>query len=162
MKEFRNIGAFVLELAAVELAMHQHLHNGLEKVAQRIEKTAKDEIGTYQQAIGPFDAWEELHDATKADRVRQGFTENDPGLRTGEMRDSIEHRTEGLEAEIGSNDEKLVWFELGTDTQEPRAVLGTAVEHNHEAMLKILGHAAVTGLLGGQPMSADLEYDHEV
>ena len=57
--------------------------------ATLVEEEAKAEIGTYQDQAGPFIAWPELADSTKEDRTRQGFTENDPGLRSGAMRDSI-------------------------------------------------------------------------
>lgn len=162
MKEFGSLAAFAAEMVAVRAGVVFHLHKGLEAVATKIEHTAKREIGEYQAAVGPFPAWDELADSTKVDRVRQGFTENDPGLRSGQMRDSIEHRTQGLEAVIGSNDDRLVWFELGTEKQPPRPVLGPAVEHNRAAIKKIVGGAVVKGLLGGGSIPANLEYDHEI
>ncbi|WP_287496913.1 hypothetical protein [Pandoraea sp. CB10b_02] len=162
MKQFGSLAAFAAEIATLEAGVVFQLHQGLEAVATKIEHTAKKEIGEYQEAVGPFPAWEELAESTKADRVRQGYTENDPGLRSGQMRDSIEHQTQGLEAVIGSNDDRLVWFELGTTKQPPRPVLGPAVEHNHEAIRKIVGGAVVKGLLGGGSIPASLEYDHEV
>lgn len=162
MKEFGDIANFITHLAAVETNLISHLHNGLEKAAQVVEKTAKEEIGTYQQAIGPFPSWAALAQSTQDDRVQKGFSPDDPGLRTGQMRDSISHETVGLEAAIGSDDQNLVFFEFGTPKQPPRPVLGPAVEHNHAKIEELLGHATVHGLMGGQPVAARLGYDHEV
>lgn len=161
MKEF-GLGAFALELATIEVRTRKHLESGLERVAQRVEKTAKAELGTYQPEVGPFQDWAELAESTKADRVRKGFTEDDPGLRSGEMQNSVEHQVHGLEAEIGSNDQNLVYFEFGTAKQPPRPVLGPAVIHNEKAIRKILGQAVVTGLIGGELIHQSLEYDREV
>src|SRR4051812_36859265 len=115
----------LLELAAKlgEIALQQHEmeHHALEKAAVLVERRTKDKIGEYQDQAGPFIAWPELADATKADRVRQGYSEDEPGLRTGEMRDSIVHVVADGEAQVGSNDDKMVWFELGTSKQPPRS-----------------------------------------
>lgn len=100
-------------------------HNMLEHAGQVVEDEAKRLIGTYD-----YDPrWPELADATKKDRVHQGFPENEPGLRTGEMRDSIHHQVERSRStvHIGSDDDKLVWFELGTVHQPPRTVLKGAL-----------------------------------
>ncbi|HHW4682570.1 MAG TPA: hypothetical protein ACQGQI_05175 [Xylella sp.] len=161
MKSFRSLATCAAEMTALEAGVVFQLEKGLEAVAAKIGHTAKQALGQYQEAVGPFPGWEELADSTKADRVRQGYTENDPGLHSGQMRDSIEHQTQGLEAVIGSSDDRLVWFELGTTKQPPRPVLGPAVEHTREAIRKIVGSAVVKGLLGGRSIPASLEYDHE-
>jgi hypothetical protein len=162
MREFTSFAEFAVKLVELQVSEALALHHGLKRVALLVEKTAKDELGDYQNATGPFPAWAELKDATKSDRVRQGYTENDPGLRSGEMRDSIEHKVGGLEAEIGSNDDKLVWFELGTQKQEPRPVLGPAAFRNQRKIEHIIGHAAVTGLLEGTGIHPSLGYDFDV
>jgi len=162
MKEFGNFVAFAAELAALEAGVVFQLEKGLDAAAARVAQTARKELGAYQPAVGPFPAWEELADSTKADRVRKGYAENDPLLRTGELRNSISHQTRGLEAAIGSDSDVAVYQELGTPKIPPRPFLGPAVEHNHEAIRKIVGGAVVTGLLGGGSIPAGLEYDHEV
>lgn len=142
----------LLELAAklgeVALKQHEMEHRALEKAAVVVEKRAKARIGEYQDEAGPFIAWPELADFTKEDRLSKGFTENDPGLRTGEMRDSIEHKVEDGEAHVGSNDEKLAWFELGTVKQPPRSVLGGAVVDEMDKIIGIVGEEAVMALVG--------------
>jgi hypothetical protein len=157
-----SLASFATHLAVMEVAVIKELETGLEKVAAKVEKTAKAEIGHYQEAVGPFPKWTDLKDSTKDDRERRGFTRDDPGLRRGDMRDSITHQVGGFEAEIGSNDDHLVWFELGTSKQDPRPVLGPAVQHNHDAIHNVLGGAAVRGLLNGQSIPGHPEYDYEV
>ncbi|MDE2354946.1 MAG: hypothetical protein KGL17_07985, partial [Betaproteobacteria bacterium] len=126
MREFKDFQAFVRHLSALEQRTAGTIAKAATAAAIVIEAEAKSEIGTYQEGAGPFVAWQELADSTKRDRVAKGFTENDPGLRTGAMRDSIEHATDGAQAFVGSNDDHLVWFEQGTRTQPPRSVLGLA------------------------------------
>ena len=142
----------LMELAAkfgeIELRQHEMEHRALEKAAVVVEKRAKEKIGEYQDQAGPFIAWPELADFTKEDRLRKGFTENDPGLRTGEMRDSIEHTVIDNEAHVGSDDDKLVWFELGTVNQPPRSVLGGAVVDEMDKIIEIVGESAVASLVG--------------
>lgn len=143
-----GLAEFAIKLTEVALEAMEAERHALEKAAKLVENEAKSRVGHYQEAIGPFAGWAELADSTKADRVNQGFTENDPGLRTGEMRDSIEHKTEEHEAQIGSNNDKLVWFELGTSKQPPRAVLGGAACAKEAEVVSILGDGVVTALIG--------------
>lgn len=112
----------------------------LDYAGQMVEDEAKELLGTYD--YNP--RWPELADATKEDRLRKGFTENEPGLRTGEMRDSIHHERHGNTVHVGSDDDKLVWFELGTIHQPPRTVLKGAVlnrAHDIEHMVGKTLHA---------------------
>ena len=162
MKEFHSLEAFAAHLAAIQLETFHAMKHGLEKVAEQVEKTAKEEIGTYQEGIGEFDAWEQLADRTKEDRLRKGFTENDPLLRTGELRDSISHQVHDLEAAIGSDSDIAVYQEMGTAKIPPRPFLGTAVEHNKDRIKAIIGTAVVRGLMGGGAIPLGLGYDHEL
>ncbi len=161
MQYFSSLVEFAAHILTLKAAEALALHQGLKKVAEIVEKTAKSEIGEYQPQVGLFQAWPELKDSTKEDRVRQGFTENDPGLRTGAMRNSIDNQVSGLEAVIGSNDDHLVYFELGTKKQEPRAVLGPAALRSTDHIVNILGNAAVSGLLGNAHIDKSLGYDFE-
>ena len=164
MRSFGDLGSFASELVAVEVGFHMKLAKSLDGVAKKVKQTAKDELGEYQQAIGPFQSWDELADSTKKDRLSKGFNENDPLLRTGELRDSIEHQTDEnkLEASIGSNSDVAVWQELGTAKIPPRPFLGPAVEINREAIKRIVGGAVISGLLGKNSISQDYEYDHNI
>ena len=152
MKEFGDLASFAAHLVLAEVAAHKALEKGLDKAAAHIERAAKGKIGEYQEANGMHEAWPELADSTKEDRVRKGFTENDPGLRSGAMRDSISHETRGLESAIGSDDQNLVWFELGTDKQPPRSVLGAAAYESIDEVKKLVGGAVITGIVGGNSL----------
>jgi HK97 gp10 family phage protein len=149
MKQFNNIGDFLGHLATVAAHQNVALHRGLERCAQLMERTAKAEIGVYQSEIGDFPGWVELADATKAERVQQGYTENDPLLRSGSLRDSISHEIEGDTAAVGSTSDVMVYQELGTERIPPRPVLGPAALRNKEKIQRILGHAVAEGLLYG-------------
>jgi hypothetical protein len=143
-----TLAGFIEHLARVAVETKVAEHEALEKAALRVERRAKAEIGTYQDGAGPFAGWPELADSTKDDRVKQGYSENDPGYRSGEMGASIGHAVGDEEAVVGSNDDHLVYFELGTDHQPPRSVLGIAAVNEAEAVAEILGASAVKALVG--------------
>lgn len=140
MKEFSLTGfaALLTELAVVK----DTEHHALEAAAVVVETEAKRVLGTYEYG------WPELAESTKAQRIAQGYPENEPGLRSGEMRDSIAHVTFSEEAEIGSDDEHLVFFELGTVKQPPRQVLGGAAMHKEAEIVDFFGRTMVAHLSG--------------
>lgn len=144
--EFGSVTHFLVHLAEAQLAVHVASHRALDRAAAIIEKDAKQQIGTYQPDAGPFNAWPELADSTKQDRVSKGFSENDPLLRTGELRDSISREVHGHEAAIGSTSDVMVYQELGTDRIPPRPVLGPAAFKNKDRIEKVLGDAVVHAL----------------
>lgn len=148
MREFRSFGAFAAHLERLALEGHEVKHLALDKATEEIEKTAKGMIGDYQSAVGPFVAWEELADSTKAERASLGFSDNDPGFRSGEMRESIKSTVEDSEGVVGSNDPHLYWFDLGTPKQPPRPVLGPAAMHSKERVGRILGTTLFAWLAG--------------
>lgn len=162
MKQFGSLGAFAVELLALRIVTEKALEHGLEVAARTVEATAKAEIGRYQDEIGPFPAWAELAESTREDRVRQGFTGNDPLLRSGELLHSIGHETKGRQAVIGSTSEVAVYQEFGTAKIPPRPFMGPAVERNHEVIRTLVGTAAVQGLLGNAQIHQSLGYDHKI
>jgi phage gpG-like protein len=147
MSQFPSLGAFALHLATQHIQEQKSLERGLEKVAKLIEKSAKSQFGTYQRGTGPFEKWPPLAESTQEDRVQHGFSADEPLLRTGELRDSISHQVQGLRAVIGSTSDVMVYQELGTSKIPPRPVLGPAAIRRKKAIKKILGDAAVEGLL---------------
>ena len=158
MKQFGNLGAFAEHLLKAALAEEIAIREGLSKAAKVVEKEAKAEIGDYQGQDGPFVAWADLADATKADRVRQGFPEDEPLLRTGDLRDSIgtAMSPDGLEAQIGSNSDIAVYQELGTATIPPRSFLGGAMARKTDEVLAIVGASTATALVGDQVVNRAL------
>ena len=147
MREF-SLAGMAAHCAAMMAEVEHETHHALQRAAMIVEAEAKREIGTYQGQAGPFAAWAELTEATKADRVAKGFTENDPLLRTGDMRDTIGHRVAGHEAVVGSDSDIAVYQELGTSHIPPRSFLGGAAFRKAEEVAQTLGHAAVLGLVG--------------
>ncbi|MEI9744660.1 phage virion morphogenesis protein [Enterobacter ludwigii] len=144
MKEL-SLSDLAKAFTSVGPRIHTALEAGLEVVAKTIEEEAKEEIGVYQPAVGPFDAWAPLAESTKADRVRQGYSEDDPLLRSGELRDSISHRVMGLAAVVGSTDDKAVWQEYGTDRIPPRPFIGPAYVKSFHKITEMVGFAVTRG-----------------
>jgi hypothetical protein len=145
---FNSFGKFAEHLQ--KLAFKEYARDALEISSVIIEKDAKDEIGTYQRTnTGPFEPWAELADSTKAQRLSLGFSENEPLLRTGALRDSISHSVDvsGLVAYVGSTSPVMVWQELGTVTIPPRSVLGIAASRNKELIEKAIGNVTMSLLL---------------
>jgi len=156
VREFTSLGAFGMYLLEAAAATAVTLETGLKRAAEHIEKVAKDEFGEYQPAVGGFPSWAELADSTKAQRVALGYSENDPLLRTGDLRDSISHEVAGLEAVVGSTDDVMVYQELGTETIPPRPVLGPAAIRSEAVIQRMIGEAAVLGILGVRTLPAAL------
>lgn len=96
---------FARELSSASTQMATELEAGFRIIVKEIEETTKEEIGVYQCAYGPFDAWTPLAESTKADRLRRGYTEDDPLLRSGELKDSIESEVVWLAALVGTKSE---------------------------------------------------------
>ena len=148
MKEFSLLG-FVEFLGNLPAAVEAQTHEMLELAARVVEREAKDSIGEYHGAAGPFAAWAELADATKADRVAKGYAENEPLLREGDLRDSIEHTVVGNEAHIGSNSDIAVYQELGTSRIPPRSFLGGAAVRKEREVVELIGSSVMRTLSGG-------------
>jgi phage gpG-like protein len=114
---------------------------GLEAAAQIVQHEAKRVIGTYDYG------WPELAESTKKDRVNKGFTENEPLLRSGELRASIEYTiVSDTEAQVGSNNDKAVWHELGTSRVPPRPFLAPAAAEKGREAAKVMGVAVASAI----------------
>lgn len=157
-RTFDDLTSFVLHLGAAEVALRTSEHRALEKAAQLIEKSAKAEIGIYQPEVGPFPAWAPLAEATVEDRVRKGYTPNDPELRSGALRDSISRVVEGREAVVGSTSDVMVYQEMGTSKMPPRPILGPAAFKNREQIARLIGAHAVSAILFGGVVAGGPEY----
>ena len=148
-----SILEFIAKLAEAEEKMQEAVRHGLTKAAEIVEAEAKESIGTYQDAAGPFVPWAELADATKSDRVAQGFSENEHELRTGELRDGIGHSVEMAgsasgTAVVGSASDVMVYQELGTSRMPPRSILGGAAVRKTDEVVDVLAKAVLHGLTG--------------
>ena len=110
-RNFKNYGEFdrflqknLLETGRLKIAIDE----GLLAAASYVQEAAKEKFGFYQKG------WEELAPATKQDRARHGYPENEPLLRDGTLRDSVGIRMRPLGASIGSDDPVMIYQEKGT------------------------------------------------
>ena len=137
-KSFSEFNLFLRERPESSVSEQEEIiTESLTESAKFLQKKAKEKFGHYQSG------WDELSDATKKDRVRQGYSENDPLLRSGHLRDTVEMNVRGRSASIGSNDMVMVYQEKGTTRTgwqgakgiPPRPVfLLTAHENGKEAV----------------------------
>ena len=138
MSRFSSPLAFAEFLTRVMEHEPAALHEGVTAGATVVRDEARAEIGHYQSAAAPFAAWKELADSTKADRSRKGFPDNNPLLRTGGLRDSIEVVVHGAEASVGSNSKIALYQEVGTARIPPRSFLGGAAVRKTDAAVKAM------------------------
>ena len=167
MSGIMSLVDFAQHLGRLDIAVEMENRRLLEHAARVIEKEAKDEIGTRQDAAGPFEAWAPLADTTihgfdghpgKAD-LGHSPPDYDPLLRKGDMRDSIEHTVIGYEAHVGSNSDVAVWDELGTEKMPARSFLGGAAVRKRDEVGHIIGWTTVNILLGGHSNSSPTKID---
>jgi hypothetical protein len=159
VKQFDSLGSFAAHLLTAATAEALALQAGLKAACVEVEKTATGEIGTYQPAIGPFPAWAPLADSTEDQKARMGYPADSPLLASGEMQASYTNEVQGLEGVVGTPDPKALYHEIGTDRMPPRPVLGPALLHNRERIERLIGEAAVAGILGGELTSAQMGYE---
>ena len=148
------------EFEVMSLAIVEEQQESLEKAAQIVEKRAKEIIGHYQTDTGPFDQWRALAESTLSEKKRLGYAPPDnPLLRTGEIRESIEHTVEARRALIGSNNDIAVYQELGTHGPNPgpdgyhvppRSFLGAAAFQKETEVEEILGDAIIEQVIFGE------------
>jgi phage gpG-like protein len=124
------LGGFVVEIE------HQN-REALKEVAKLVDKGAKEVIGTYDYG------WPQLAQSTQKQREYLGFEPNEPLLRTGEMRDTIQHCSDHREARIGSNSDIAVYQEMGTSKIPPRSFLKETMVRKMPEIKKIIGERLV-------------------
>lgn len=139
-----------------------HVEHVLRAAAEHIEATAKAMIG-HERA-----EWPPLAQYTMDQRVALGFSENDPLLRTGHLRDAITHDVElrevGGVAVVGVKDATVgtdakngpdpvrnigdvaVWMELGTGRAPSRSFLAQAVIDEMPVLEQMFGKHLAGGL----------------
>lgn len=140
MKTFSLTGfaAHMAILAETKIADHC----ALDVAGQIVEDEAKRVIGTYDYG------WEQLAESTQDQRGYLGYPDNEPLLRTGEMRDSIQHKASDTEVHIGSDNPKAEWQELGTRRIPPRSFLMGAAIHKAHEVVDAIGRTLVKHMEG--------------
>lgn len=124
-----DILGFVAMLTATQAHMEHENKEALDHAGEYLQEKIKENIGTYNLD------WPPLSPETVA---KKGA--DTPLLETGALRNSIEHQVVDHDAvEVGTNDEKAKYHELGTDKIPPRSFLvGTAVKEE-EKLVEMLG-----------------------
>lgn len=140
-----DLEQFAREISSASASIATGLEVSFRVIVKEIEETAKEEIGIYQPAYGPFDAWAPLAESTKADRVRLGYSEDEPLLRSGVLRDSIESQIVGLAAIVGTKNEIGLWQEVGTAHIPPRPFIGPAYVRKIDPLMESIGRAISRG-----------------
>lgn len=140
-----DLEQFAREMSFASATIATGLEASFRVIVKEIEETAKEEIGVYQPAYGPFDAWAPLAESTKADRVRRGYAEDDPLLRTGKLRDSIESEVVRLAAIIGTKSDIGLWQEVGTSHIPPRPFIGPAYVRKIDPLMESVGKTILQG-----------------
>ena len=133
MGSLLGLAAKLTALQGGALLAQQH---ALSEGAKIVHEEARDRIGTYQGAAGPFGAWPQLAQSTQDERVREGYSPNDPLLRSGDMRDSLEWNASPFQANIGSDSPVAKAQELGDGDDLPaRSFLGGAAYSKEEEVV---------------------------
>jgi phage gpG-like protein len=145
--EFGSFAALAEHLAGKAAEMPMVERQALETAAVVVERRAKAKIGHEQHD------WPPLAESTIAEKQRLGYAVPAPLLREGDLRASIGHRIDGLEAQVGSDDPKAVWHEFGTSKMSARSFLGSAAIEKTGVILTVVGAAYAAAL--GAPASRD-------
>ncbi len=116
------------KLAAVDIETRLAEKIALAKAAALVRTNARDAIGNPFNGYG----WPPLAESTLARKAL-----NTPLLETGELRDSIEITVGDRTAWVGSNNDKAVWHELGTNRVPARSFLAKAAIESEDAIHKI-------------------------
>jgi hypothetical protein len=176
MKEFKSVGEFVAHLERSAATAQLTVNRGFHHAAEVVWEEARNEIGHYQEAAGPFPAWPQLAEATLEGwdtvhghhypgKIEMGFAPPDnPLLRTGELRDAIEfavsfnHAVVGVPSRsVGDGSEEdpvrdigdvAVEQELGTKFMPARSFLGRALFLKTHEVVAIIGEAVILGIEG--------------
>ena len=143
--------ALAAKMASIATHLEHNLAHSVEQACVILETDAKIHIGTYDNG------WPQLAESTQADRVAKGFPANEPLLRTGELRDSIQHNADGewtgagkghCEGYVGSDNPKMRIHELGTDRIPARPMLQAAMVNCEHEIKTLLGVHIQTALEG--------------
>jgi hypothetical protein len=145
MREFSPL-EFSEHLVALEVGFHTKVHRALEDCLKVLQKDMKAQIGDYQDAAGPYGAWQPLADETELEKAHLGAPANAPLYRQGDLKKSFKYETDGIEGIVGSTDPVMVEHEYGTRTMPPRPVVGPALWKNRDFIRGLCAQAVIETL----------------
>jgi hypothetical protein len=108
---FNSLAGLASHFRRVERAMGPAIVHELEDTGKAIEADAKRRFGTYQTG------WPPLADSTMAERVREGYTPDDPLFRSGALQEAITHKVEGESVFIGVEGDAMLKDAAGREVQ---------------------------------------------
>ena len=138
-----TLTGFATHLINNALHIQHHGRHALLEAGEIVRQEVFDAHGTHRYN------WPALAPATVA-RKRTG---DSPLLETGAKRASYGvNLVDDHTVEVGSNDPKATWHELGTPRVPPRPVLVPAAMAREAEVAQIIGHRCMQGLfVGGLP-----------
>lgn len=143
MAHVLSIPQFVHVLAHATGTFLSAEYAALEHAGQMVEREARRVLGTYDYG------WPQLAPATQSKRQSAGYPPNEPLLVTHELRESIHHQVNGtvtrMEVDIGSDNPKAIWHELGTSHHPPRPFLMAALVHEEHNIVHAIGPIVLRG-----------------
>jgi hypothetical protein len=146
-----SLGDFAAHLLTIDADLEVAREAAVVKGCQIFQKEAKAVIGTYKEGYN----WPQLAPATQEDRVSKGFPANEPLLRTGSLRESIEWTAPVYEGEevcgyVGTNHPVAKYQELGTSKIPPHSFIGGASRaKEHEVVNAMEGMVEAAFTQGG-------------
>lgn len=162
-----TLAQFAQHFTAMANTAPRRERGALAGAGARLARWSRSYIGTYQDRVGPFPAWKPLSVNTLTGGVSPtgyrykgkfelGYNE-DPLLRTGNLRGSIQSMVIGRSAIIGSDDPVARWQEFGTQGSAkhipipPRSFIGRAMaEYGRDevhAVARVVFRPLLTGRL---------------
>lgn len=137
-----SLAEFGQRLLAASGAAKLIEHEVLKLQCEAVEAEAKSYFGHYNHP----GAWAQLAETTQKRRVHLGFNANEPLLRTGDLRDSIQHAVDDGVGYVFSNSPIARYQELGAPNLPPRPFLSTAAM-SITGRLEEIAARSVTSLL---------------
>ena len=149
---------FVREFTNMPLTLIAALRVASEDAAVNGVAIAKDKLGTYQKAYGPFPAWPKLAESTLEDKAAMGYPSPSPLLRTGAMAETITAEVSKLspavfKVKLESNSPYAEYHEYGTINMPARPFLGPAGLEAANATSKVLGLSLAIALENKDPQA---------
>jgi phage gpG-like protein len=140
-----SVLGFVAKLKTIELEMNVLGPAIIAHACEMVAAEAKRVLGTEG-----YD-WPQLSPATLAHKIQSGML-----LETGQLRASIEWHSEGNRGEVGSNDDRAVFHELGTRKIPPRSFLAGAAMAKEDEIHRMAAKAVVACIAGKGLASAEM------
>ena len=138
MNEADPLGGLIERLQAAAAAVGAVPEEAAALTAPLLKLNVQDIMGT--------SALLDLAPSTQAERVRLGYTPNDPLVRRGDLRDSIESAAVGPVAVAGTNNPIAEYQEFGTSTIPPRPAFAMGLQETTFEAVEIAHELTVAAL----------------